>query len=123
VRVDLVRQNRDQLFAEAVARHKAGEEHWLMPEAATRAEQEERYQGDPWLQDIEHIIKGESEVTTAHVAGKLNVPLERRDRVSEMRIGACLRFLGWERRRRRGRDGREYVYSLKGRDDRDDRDR
>lgn len=121
VQLELVRQNREQLFAEAVARHKAGETHWLMPDAETKAEQDERYQGDPWLPEIEGIIKGEAEVTTAHVAGKLNIALERRDRATEMRIGACLRFLGWIRHRQRGGDKRAYVYRRKSEDSGDGR--
>jgi predicted P-loop ATPase len=106
----VVRENRIQLFAEAVARHKAGEPHWLMPEEQTRAEQEGRYQADPWLEQIIEIIKGEATVTTAHVAEKLGINLERRDRATEMRIGACLRFMGWQRRQKRGGDSRSYVY-------------
>jgi len=39
-------------FAEAVAAHKAHEPHWLMPEQATKIEQEDRFQADPWLAAI-----------------------------------------------------------------------
>lgn len=112
IQLELVRENREQLFAEAVVRHKAGEAHWLMPAETTKTEQDARYQADPWLAGIEMIVKGESEVTTSHVAEKLNISLERRDRATEMRIGACLRFLGWHRKQKRtaGND-RFYVYS------------
>lgn len=111
VRVDIVRENREQFFAEAIVRHKAGESHWEMPAEETKAEQEGRYQADPWLENVHDIIKGESSVTTSRVAEKLGVPLERRDRATEMRIGACLRFLGWVRRQKRGSDGRAYFYT------------
>jgi putative DNA primase/helicase len=111
VRVDLVRQNREQLFAEAVARYKAGEPHWMMPAEATKAEQEGRFQADPWLDNITTIVKGESNVTTSFVAEKLGIDLARRDRAVEMRIGACLRFMGWKRQQKRGSDSRAYVYN------------
>lgn len=101
VDIEAVRNNRDQLFAEAVKRHKAGEPHWHMPVEATQHEQQARYQADPWTDAIADIIKGESGVTTSHVAHKLNISIERRDRSAEMRIGSCLRFLGWKRDRAR----------------------
>jgi len=81
-------------------RHKAHEPHWLMPEQATKIEQEDRFQADPWLAAIIEALKGETEITTAQLAQKLNIPLERRDKVTEMRIGGCLRFLGWKRKQR-----------------------
>lgn len=110
--VDLatVRANREQLFAEAAARYKAGEKHWLMPTEATKDEQSSRFQADPWLQNVETIVKGESSITTATVAEKLGIPLERRDRGTEMRIGACLRFMGWQRKQVRIGNDRAYVY-------------
>lgn len=113
VNVAYLRENRDQLFAEAVACHKAGEPHWKMPDDATRAEQSARYQADPWLDDIASIVRGETRVTTSQIAEKLKIPLERRDRALEMRLGACLRFLGWGRKQRReigSSLGRSYGY-------------
>lgn len=116
VDLDAIRANREQLFAEAVARYKAGEPHWLMPTAETTAEQAARFQADPWLDNIAEIIKGEATVTTAHVAEKLGISLERRDRAIEMRIAASLRHLGWNRRRARlSTSQRAYVYA-KGED-------
>lgn len=113
INLEAIANAREQLFAEAVVRHKAGETHWIMPEETTRNEQEARYQADPWLADIEAIIKGESSVTTSHVAGKLNIAIERRDRGTEMRIGAVLRFLGWHRKRERNGTEIAYIYRRK----------
>jgi predicted P-loop ATPase len=111
VRLDIIRENREQLFAEAVQRYKAGEAHWLMPERQTKDEQAARFQADPWLQTIAEIVKGETEVTTAHVAEKLNIQIERRDRGVEMRIGSCLRFMRWERKRARIDGNLTWLYS------------
>lgn len=107
--LDAVRSNREQLFAEAVARYKAGEPHWHMPEDHARAEQEARFQGDPWLETVAEVLKGESKITTNAIAEKIGIPVERRDRATEMRIGSCLRFLGWHRRRGGAAD-RAYYY-------------
>ena len=111
VRLDIIRENRDQLFAEAVTRHKAGEPHWLMPVAATKAEQAARYQSDPWQERISEIIKGEATTTTAHVAEKLGIDIQKRDRATEMRVAAALRHLGWRRARKMvAGEKRSYQY-------------
>lgn len=101
INLDVITQNREQLFAEAVARHKAGEPHWLMPEQETKDEQEARYQSDPWHDQIALALKGVDNITTAQIAEQLGVPVERRDKWMETRIGAAVKFLGWERKRRR----------------------
>lgn len=111
VMLDAIRANREQLFAEAVARYKAGGAHWVMPDIQTKDEQSARFQADPWLQSIAEIVKGETEVTTAHVAEKLNIQIERRDRGVEMRIGSCLRFMRWERKRGRIDGNLTWLYS------------
>lgn len=110
VNLSAVRNNRDQLFAEAVKRHKASEPHWNMPMESTQEEQRARFSADPWQQAVEDIIKGEASVTTAHIAQKLGIPIERRDRTMEMRIGGCLRFMGWKRRQARVEGKPSWVY-------------
>ncbi len=111
IRTDLVAELREQLFAEAAARYKAKEEHWVMPGDATKAEQEARFEADPWLERIAEVIKGEGTVTSAWVAEKLEIDLKHRDRGTEMRIGKCLRFLNWKKTVRRidGQPTRLYV--------------
>lgn len=108
--LEAITSNRTQLFAEAVHRHKAQESYWLMPADATKAEQDERFQGDAWLDKITQILKGEASITTAAIYEKMSISLERRDRASEMRIGKCLRFLRWERKRERSESGLAWVY-------------
>lgn len=115
IELEGIRASREQLFAEAVTRYKAGGTHWEMPLDETRAQQEDRFQADPWLSNIAAIVKGETSTTSAFVAEKLGVPLERRDRATEMRIGSCLRFLRWLRRQRRIAGVPTWVY-VKGGD-------
>lgn len=110
IQLELIRASREQCFAEAVARYKAHEPHWLMPEEATKLEQRDRYQEDPWHAAVAEAVKGELETTTAQVAQKLNIPLERRDKVTEMRIGGCLRILGWKRIQRKVAGERIRIY-------------
>ncbi|MGA8150344.1 MAG: VapE domain-containing protein [Terriglobales bacterium] len=58
--VDEVRQDRDQLWAEAVKCYRAGEPWWLTTtelNAQAEAEQSQRYEGDSWDDVIESWIK------------------------------------------------------------------
>ena len=48
--------NRDQLFAEAVARLKAGESWWEMPAEETTEQQDMRYTPDVWEDEISRIV-------------------------------------------------------------------
>lgn len=105
-----IRNAREQLFAEAVTRHKAGEAHWQMPLEETRVEQEARYQHDPWLERVKEILKGKSEVTTAKIMEEMGLELIKRGRPEQMRVGQCLRFLGWPKHRATTSGSREYVY-------------
>ena len=60
--IDALARDRDQLWAEAVARFRAGAIWWLdTPEliAAATAEQEKRYQADAWDDLIEHWLTHE----------------------------------------------------------------
>ena len=61
--IDALARDRDQLWAEAVARFRAGAIWWLdTPEliAAATAEQEKRYQADAWDDLIEHWLTHET---------------------------------------------------------------
>lgn len=112
VNLEGIRSNRDQLFAEAKTRYLAGEDYWKMPLVATRREQEARFQSDPWLPKIEHVLKGKAEVTTNQIMEEMGIELLRRGKQEQMRVGTILRFLGWSKRRVRTDAGREYIYEV-----------
>ena len=105
---------RDALFAEALTRYRQNETHWEMPLAEAQEEQEARYTADPWMDKISAAIKGETNVTTAWVLDKLGLPTERQDKRAEMRVGSCLRFMRWERKRRRIDGNLTWVYEKAG---------
>lgn len=57
--VDGLRRDRDQLFAEAVARYRAGERWWLDGEAETalaRDETDARQERDAWHEQVTHFV-------------------------------------------------------------------
>ena len=67
INLDAIRENREQLFAEAVFRFNAGEPHWLMPADATKREQDERYQVDAWHNKVSEIVKGRDSITNEEI--------------------------------------------------------
>lgn len=95
---DLLRANRDQMFAEAHAKLTAGGTWWEMPEAQTKIEQENRRDTDELEVALADWLLGKSETTVyAVMADLMNVPLERQDKALQMRVGKALRGLKWVR--------------------------
>jgi putative DNA primase/helicase len=126
----------EQLWAEAVAAFRAGERWWLDPtdELAAADEQDRRVIGDPWEDlvidaavrihsgtafkklDAKGYIEPEHlprTVTTNAVLQVLNVPMERRGRGEETRVGQILAAAGWIRHdNRHGVAPRRYYTPL-----------
>jgi putative DNA primase/helicase len=91
-----INEHRDQLFAEAVHRYRAGETWWEMPVTETTAEQEARRQHDAWEEVVEHFTRGMSTVTTLDVArDALKIDIAKLEKTTQWRIGAVMRALGW----------------------------
>lgn len=124
-KIDLaaLERDRDQLWAEAVHRYRAGEPWHLIDRAlivAAAETQEERYQVDAWEPLIADYLELEA-LTQASVAlragekkpepvrvtiqdllaGALNLKPERWDQIAQNRVARCLQHLGWVRRLRR----------------------
>jgi hypothetical protein len=121
--VEALAQDRDQLFAEAVARYRRGEHWWPdreFEQEHIKAEQAARYEGDPWEQPIADYLNKlhEKKTTILHVAlhalqYELERPLMPRNRdepqpvrgtpinrlgtADARRIAAVLTTLGWVR--------------------------
>ena len=97
---------RDQLWAEAVTAYRAGERWWLDSEGLqTQAtvEQDKRYQADAWEEPIAEALdpfkwSTGRPVTVSRVLEAIHVETARQDRSAQMRVAACLRRLGYERR-------------------------
>jgi hypothetical protein len=105
---DSIRANRDQFFAEAVHRFKQGEPWWTMPIEETLAEQEKRYEGDPWGELIETFVEAKSEVTGLEIlTDLLKFEVSNITKREQMRVATCLRVLGWKRKKQR--DGMRVV--------------
>lgn len=129
VNLSFLATNRDQLFAEAVHRFKAGEPWWDVPADLATAEQDLRRADDEWIEAIRLYINEEPTprehggvfwtrrlipLTELTVSGILEFALQKAKgnwtRSDEMRISACLKRMKFKRKRRNDR----WVYLLDG---------
>jgi predicted P-loop ATPase len=99
--VDALVRDRDQLFAEAVARYREGvswwpdkdfERNYIMPEQAAR------YEADTWEENISTYVKAHTKVTIGQVAHEaLMIETPRIGTAEQRRIAAALERLNWKR--------------------------
>lgn len=102
--IEALIRDRDQLFAEAWDALGWGEHWWPdrnFEREYMREEQEKRRELDPWLDAVREAVHLEDCVTVQLVAEAIDIPLTALDRQKQMRIAACLKELGFERRHRR----------------------
>jgi predicted P-loop ATPase len=110
-----LRQDRDQLWAEAVARFKGGEPWWLdtdQLETAAKEQQAERYAGDAKDDLIAAWVEHKPYVTIGEVLeGALGVhDRSRWSQAEQNTVARCLIALGWERKQVRVGTRREWRY-------------
>ncbi len=115
INIDALRRDRDQLWAEARARFEAGETWWLdSPKltVAAAAEQQDRYDEDPWQPLIEKWIDGHEYVTVEQILMSCLDKLTRDwTQTDKNRVARSLKALHWERYQKRTDDGtREWRY-------------
>jgi putative DNA primase/helicase len=99
VDLDGVRAIRDQLWAEAVAAHDTGEPHWLRGQAEDDAQeaQADRYQRDPWHDDLAaHMRQTSTAPTTGDLHDVLGIDRDKRSNLTAARIGKVMTALGYE---------------------------
>lgn len=107
-RIDIpwIKANREQAFAEAVARMHEG--WWEMPEASTRAAQEARFMPDAWEELLSQYLADKTEARTVDLLKHpLGIEVSMMTRTLDMRVAGVLRRIGW-RKALRSRDGRPY---------------
>lgn len=120
--VEAIRRDRDQLWAEALTRYRAGERWWLDRDetALAEAEQEDRREVDPWEDRIKaHVAVMAGMPTTIELVCRLlEIPFERQNASVNGRIARCLILAGYQRKRSSwpGPDGkRSYHYEQRRR--------
>ena len=96
--LDWIRENREQLFAEAAARFKAGEAWHDVDMRLATVRQEARRPDDPWQPKIENWLGGRTRVVMDDLLNIcLEIPVERQDLLLTRRLGNILRGLGYEK--------------------------
>ena len=110
-----IHQNRDQIWAEALHRYRAGERWYLdtstLQVAASEA-QADRFEDDPWDEPIQAYVLGKAEVTTVEVL-EHGIGLYKKSewgRAEQMRIGRWLGHHGWKRMKKRDRTKTKWVF-------------
>src|SRR5579883_135116 len=107
-------RDRDQLWAEAVHRYRAGEPWWLSKdvEALAAVEASLRVAHDPWTADVEKVTAALPglDVSPGEVMRAMTLPTTERHDRNAARVGRILADLGWRRREKRDRTrGQLYI--------------
>ena len=97
---DILKEDVEQLWAEAYAAYKAGEIWWLTKdeEALAAVEQRKRFKHDPWLPSITKALKGESSTNPVKLMEVLDIPKKERTVAGNDRIVSVLTMMQWEGR-------------------------
>jgi len=113
--VDLEALKRDvrQLWAEALHRYRHGAKWWI--ESHERelfaVEQDSRYQEDSWMEPISLYAARKDQVTSGEIlSDALKIDTARWDKMSQMRVGSCLRRLDFKRKRIGPPSQRQWAY-------------
>ena len=102
-RIDLkaIERDRDQIWAEAVHRYRAGEPWWLTEEPdvqQAREQQAARYVEDPWRPSIEKFLEGRDDASVAEILEThLGIEPAKWSQAEQNRVARILRVLGWHR--------------------------
>ena len=108
--VNQLKVDRNQLFAEAVARYRKGECWWPDRDFERKyivPEQEQRYEADAWQEPIAVFLQSASTTTILQVA-KSVLDFEKIDKLGtadQRRIAAIMINLGWKRDKREAGTG------------------
>ena len=105
--LDLLKENRDQIWAEAVALYRLGPDEggaWWFTDKATqeeaREQQDARTATDPWEPSVRDFVSTKSQTTAEEILVHcLKVSTADLTKADQMRVGAILRRAEWTKRK------------------------
>lgn len=98
--IEALKRDVDQLWAEALHMYRSKVTWWIEEKDRKlfAEEQEKRYQEDAWQEPIEQFLGTRGTTTTAEVLEEaLKIDRARWDKMSQMRVAAILRRMGFKR--------------------------
>ncbi|HKD07761.1 MAG TPA: VapE domain-containing protein [Bryobacteraceae bacterium] len=117
INLEALTRDRDQLWAEAVVRYRGGARWWLdTPELVkdAQAEQDERYDDDPWEQKVADYLEGKADTSVSQILlVAVDKATQHWTQTDKTRVARCLIRLDWERYRRREGKILEWRYRRK----------
>jgi hypothetical protein len=113
IKVDLgyIRELRGQLFAEAVMQVRDGATWWVVPEQEAIAEQDARFQVDPWEETLAPYLEkqpADHRLKATDLLTYLQVKTDQQTKAHIMRVTDILKRLGWHKST--GRAGRDNLW-------------
>lgn len=109
--IDALRNDVDQLWAEALHLYRQGEQCWATPEMTYITEaQEQRFQTDPWEEHVIDFAYGKAWVRVCEVLDHLRVDIPKQTQADKNRVCKILLRLGFSCKivKRQGVTVREY---------------
>lgn len=97
INLDAIRQDRDQIWAEAVHMLNAGEPWWIQDheKVIVETEQLKRTEVDVWADVIADELGGVKSISLRHVLNIVGVDTRDADHRHTSRIGRVMKMLGW----------------------------
>lgn len=94
--LEWLRENRDQLFAEAMVRLNRGESWWDYPTHLAAEEVAERHPDDPWEDELRNFLTAGKRYTTKELLARIGIMTEQQTMVHSRRVATVMRRLGWK---------------------------
>lgn len=111
---DWLRDNRDQLFAEAVHLFNDGGSWWDVPMDLQNEEVESRRDSDSWESVIGGWLWNQNRPTTSEILSDcLKIEIGRHDQIAQKRVGRVMRVLGWRTVVTKSSHGRSFRVWIK----------
>jgi predicted P-loop ATPase len=110
--LEMIKRDRDQLWAEAVHMYDQGDRWWIEADNAEAKEQQElRREAHAWQDKISAFLEDKDETTIGAIFDHLDVPMTMRRRGEQMGVAHCLKVAGFKRIQARDVTGeRHYCY-------------